>query len=129
MPRWLGQMFLSDTDPRQRANINAYRLRRSAAAWVIVSETDDRVGTEQVDERTAVLMPSLGIKSALINQPIEAASLSSEFQCAVVLAPTAVCSGENVHSVYFENRPTLVSSRGWDLLGCIVHPLRLAGDG
>jgi hypothetical protein len=89
VPRWLGQMFVSGTDPQQQADTDARKLRSSAGALVIASETDDRaawIRTGQVYERLALTMTSLNIKSALLNQPLEVASLRSEFQSAVGLA-------------------------------------------
>ncbi len=83
IPRWLGQLFVSGTDPQQQADTDARKLRSSAGALVIASEADNRavwVRTGQVYERLALMMTSLNIKSALINQPIEVGSLRSEFQ-------------------------------------------------
>ncbi len=88
VPRWLGQMFVTGTDSQQQADTDAKKLRSSAGALVITSESEDRtawVRAGQMYERTALLMTSLNIKSAFVNQPIEVASLRSEFQSAMGL--------------------------------------------
>jgi hypothetical protein len=88
VPRWLGQIFIAGANLKQQADADAKKLRSSSIAIVFVSETDDKtawVRTGQVYERMALLMTSLGIKSAFLNQPIEVADLRSEFQSAMGL--------------------------------------------
>lgn len=88
VPRWLGQMFVSGTTPQQQADTDTQKMRSSPHALVIASEVDDKttwVRTGQVYERMALLMTSLGIQSAFLNQPIEVASLRSQFQSAMGL--------------------------------------------
>lgn len=88
VPRWLGKSFVSGTKPQQQADLDAKKLRSSSGAVVIASETDDKVGwirTGQVYERLALQMTALNIKSALLNQPIEVASIQSQFQNAIGL--------------------------------------------
>jgi len=88
VPRWLGKSFVSGTKPQQQADLDAKKLRSSSGAVVIASETDDKVGwirTGQVYERLALQMTALNIKSALLNQPIEVASIRSQFQNAIGL--------------------------------------------
>ena len=88
VPRWLGCMFVAGTKPQQQADSDAKKLRSSAGAVVIASDTDDKatwVRIGQVYERLALKMTSLNIKSAFLNQPIEVAQLRSQFQSAMGL--------------------------------------------
>jgi hypothetical protein len=88
VPRWLGQMFVTGTNPQEQAKTDAKKLRSSAGAVVIASDTDDKtawVRTGQVYERLALLLTSLNIKSAFLNQPIEVATVRSQFQSAIGL--------------------------------------------
>src|SRR6266498_67253 len=88
VPRWLGQMFVAGTKPRQQADADARKFRSSPSAVVIASESDDKaawVRTGQVYERLALTLTSLNIKSAFLNQPIEVADLRSQFQSAIGL--------------------------------------------
>ena len=83
VPRWLGQLFLSNTKPAQQADADAKKLRSSPGAVVVTSEADSKaswVRTGQVYERLALKMTSLNIKSAFLNQPIEVQELRSQFQ-------------------------------------------------
>lgn len=88
VPRWIGQIFVAGTKPQQQADIDANKLRSSAGAVMIASESDDKVAwvrTGQVYERMALKMTSLNIKSAFLNQPIEVDGLRSQFQSALGL--------------------------------------------
>lgn len=88
VPRWLGKMFVSGGTPQQQADLDAKKLRSSAGAVVVASERDDKtawVRTGQVYERLALQMTALNIKSAFVNQPIEVATIRSQFQNAVGL--------------------------------------------
>ncbi len=86
VPRWLGQMFVAGTKPQQQADIDAKKLRSSSGAVLVASTADDKsswVRTGQVYERLALNMTALNIQSAFLNQPIEVASLRSQFQNAM----------------------------------------------
>ncbi len=88
VPRWLGESFVSGTKPEQQADTDAKKLRSSAGAVVITSDSDDEAGwvrTGQVYERMALQMTVLDIKSAFLNQPIELGHLRSQFQQALGL--------------------------------------------
>lgn len=88
VPRWLGHMFVSGTTPQQQADADTTKLRSSPHALVIASESEDKstwVRTGQVYERMALLMTSYDIQSAFLNQPIEVASIRSQFQGAMAL--------------------------------------------
>jgi hypothetical protein len=88
VPRWLGKMFVAGTKPQQQADTDAKKLRSSSGAVVVASESDDKtawVRTGQVYERMALQMTSLNIKSAFLNQPIEAENVRGQFQNAIGL--------------------------------------------
>jgi hypothetical protein len=88
VPRWLGKMVVGGTKPRQQADADAKKLRSSAGAVIIASESDDKtawVRTGQVYERLALQMTALDIKSAFLNQPIEVAAIRGQFQNAIGL--------------------------------------------
>ena len=88
VPRWLGQIVVSGTSPRQQADADTRKLRSSSGAFVVASESDDRtawVRTGQVYERIALTMTSLNIRSAFHNQPVEVASVRSRLQAALGL--------------------------------------------
>jgi len=92
VPRWLGRMFVSSTQPQQQADADTKKLRSSPGAVVVASDADDKVAwvrTGQVYERLALQMTALGIQSALLNQPIEAAELRGPFQSALGLGQAA----------------------------------------
>jgi len=88
VPRWVGQMFVAGTKPQQQADADAQKLRSSSGSVVITSESDEKatwVRTGQVYERLALKMTSLNVKSAFLNQPIEEATVRSQFQSALGL--------------------------------------------
>lgn len=88
MPRWLGQMFVSGTQPQEQADADAKKLRSSSGAVVVVSTSDDKtawVRTGQVCQRLALELTALGLKSAFLNQPIEVAKVRGQFQSALNL--------------------------------------------
>lgn len=88
VPRWLGRLFMANTQPQQQADADAKKLRSSAGALVIAATADDKatwVRTGQVYERLALQLTALNIKSAFLNQPIEVAALRSQFQRALGL--------------------------------------------
>jgi len=88
VPRWLGRFFVTRTSPRKQADADARKLRSSAGAVVVASESDDKlawVRTGQVCERLALKMTSLNIKLAFLNQPIEVTGLRPQLQSAMGL--------------------------------------------
>jgi hypothetical protein len=87
-PRWLGQMVIAGTRPQQQAATDDEKLRSSPGAVVVASEADDQaawVRIGQVYERLALEMTALDIKSAFLNQPIEVATLRTQYQHALGL--------------------------------------------
>lgn len=88
VPRWFGRMVVAGTRPQQQADVDACRLRSSSGAVVIAAGTDDKaawVRTGQVYERMALIMTSLNIKFAFLNQPIEVPGIRSQFRSAMGL--------------------------------------------
>lgn len=88
VPGWLGKMFVSGTKPQQQADADAKKLRSSSGVVNIASENDNKaswVRTGQVYERLTLMMTSLNIKSALLNQPIEVPEIRPQFQSAMNL--------------------------------------------
>ncbi|MFN8595086.1 MAG: twin-arginine translocation signal domain-containing protein [Anaerolineae bacterium] len=88
VPRWLGRMFVSGTTPQQQADIDAKKLRSSAGAVIVASESEDKVAwvrVGQVYERLALTLTRLNIQSAFLNQPIEVADVRDQFQSALGL--------------------------------------------
>jgi hypothetical protein len=88
VPRWLGQMVVSGTNPQQQADADAQKFRSSSGAVLIASSSDDKtawVRTGQVYERLALEMTSLKIKSAFLNQPIEVTPIREQFRSAMNL--------------------------------------------
>lgn len=88
VPRWLGEMFVSGTKPQSQADADAKKLRSSAGAVLVSSESDTPeswVRSGQVFERLSLQLTSLDLKSALLNQPIEVPELRAEFQTAMGL--------------------------------------------
>jgi hypothetical protein len=82
VPRWIGKMVVSGTIPQNQADADVKKLRSSAGAVVLASEKDDPaswVRTGQVFERLSLTLTSLGLKSALLNQPIEVPDLRDKF--------------------------------------------------
>jgi hypothetical protein len=88
VPRFLGEMFVSGTKPQQQADTDAKKLRSSSGSIILATENDtpeDWVRCGQVFERISLLLTSLDLKSALLNQPIEIPELRGEFQTAMGL--------------------------------------------
>lgn len=82
VPRWIGKMVVSGTIPQNQADADVKKLRSSAGAVVLASEKDDPaswVRTGQVYERLSLKLTSMGLKSALLNQPIEVPELRDQF--------------------------------------------------
>ncbi|MCE1253515.1 MAG: hypothetical protein LWX83_08210 [Anaerolineae bacterium] len=88
VPRWLGELFVSGTKPQQQADLDIRKMDHSAGLIIITSETDDKsawVRTGQVYERLALSMTSMGIKSSMLNQPIEVPEVRAQMQNALAM--------------------------------------------
>lgn len=82
-PRWIGEGVMRRTSPDKQATSDAKLLRSSAGVIVISSDSDSKsswVRTGQVYQRLALMLTSLNIKSAFLNQPIEVPLIRTQFQ-------------------------------------------------
>jgi len=89
-PRWIGKLFVNKSAGKQQAQTDEKNYRSSSGVVIIVSEQDNKtawVDTGRVYERLALNLTALGIKSALLNQPIEVADLRIEFQHYLEISP------------------------------------------
>jgi hypothetical protein len=88
VPRWIGQLVLSGIKPAPQGDADKKKLATSSGAFVVASETESKtawVRAGQVYERLALEMTSLDIRSAFMNQPIEVATIRSQFGTAIGL--------------------------------------------
>jgi hypothetical protein len=83
MPRWLGSLLFGVFfKPKSENDKYARQLRSSAGIAVFVSEVDDKahwVEAGRCYERFALQSTALGIRNALLNQPVEVAALRPQF--------------------------------------------------
>ncbi|PKO94191.1 MAG: Tat pathway signal protein [Betaproteobacteria bacterium HGW-Betaproteobacteria-10] len=89
VPRWLGSrmmgLFFTAKSENERY---ARQIRNSAGVAVFVSEVSDKahwVETGRCYERFALQATALGIRNALLNQPVEVAALRPQFAAAIGL--------------------------------------------
>jgi hypothetical protein len=89
VPRWLGSpmmgLFFTAKSENERY---ARQIRNSAGIAVFVSEVSDKahwVETGRCYERFALQATALGIRNALLNQPVEVAALRPQFAAAIGL--------------------------------------------
>ncbi|MGB4064594.1 MAG: Tat pathway signal protein [Azonexus sp.] len=89
VPRWLGSrmmgLFFTAKSENERY---ARQIRNSAGIAVFVSEVSDKahwVETGRCYERFALQATALGIRNALLNQPVEVAVLRPQFAAAIGL--------------------------------------------
>ncbi len=76
-------MFVAGMKPQDLAAADVKKLQSSAGAIVITSVSDiksDWVRTGQVYQRLALMMTSLNIQSAFLNQPLEVPDVRSQLQ-------------------------------------------------
>ena len=88
VPRWIGRMVVSGTLPQNQADADAIKMRSSQGAILLASEKEDLaswVHVGQVFERLSLTLTSLGMKSSLLNQPIEVPELRDQFREAMGL--------------------------------------------
>lgn len=81
VPRFIGQWFVSTTDPVKQAEADIRKLQSSEGVLVIASDGEsfsDWIRSGQVYERWALKMTALGIRSSLLNQPVEVMELREE---------------------------------------------------
>ena len=88
-PRWLGsRMFNLFLSAKNENDKYARQIRSSAGVAVFVSEKEDRahwVEAGRCYERFALQAAALGIRTAMINQPVEVAALRPQFATALGL--------------------------------------------
>lgn len=83
IPRWLGRMFVTTSTAAQQAQTDETNIRSSSGLLIVISEQDDKgswIDSGRVYERLALTLTSLNVKSAFLNQPIEAPGLRGELQ-------------------------------------------------
>ncbi len=83
VPRWLGSLFMGMLfTPKRENDKYAKQVRSSAGIAIFVSEADDKahwVEAGRCYERFALQSAALGIRNAMINQPVENSALRSQF--------------------------------------------------
>lgn len=83
IPRWLGNLaFKYAFTPKSENDKYAKFIRSSAGIAVFVSDVSDRqhwVETGRSYERFALQATALGIRTAMVNQPVEVSSLRPDF--------------------------------------------------
>lgn len=83
VPRWLGTRLLGALlTPKSENDKCAEQLRSSAGVMVFVSEANARAHWIEVGrcyERLALQATALGIRTAFLNQPVEVATVRSQF--------------------------------------------------
>lgn len=73
-PRWLGALFLRLGGPGWISKADEKKMRTSSGLALFLTESDDRlawVNTGRAYERFALTATTLGLKMALMNQPVE----------------------------------------------------------
>ena len=89
MPRWLGSRLMGlFFTPRSENDRYARQIRNSAGIAVFASEASDKahwVEAGQCYERFALQATALGIRNALLNQPVEVGSVRPQFASALGL--------------------------------------------
>ena len=89
MPRWLGSRMMGlFFTPESENERYARQIRNSAGIAVFVSDSSDKahwVETGRCYERFALQATALGIRNALLNQPVEVASVRPQFAIAMGL--------------------------------------------
>ncbi len=83
MPRWLGSLlFGMVVRPKSENDKYARHVRSSAGIAIFVSDVDDQahwVEAGRCYERFALQSTALGIRNALLNQPVEVSAVRPEF--------------------------------------------------
>lgn len=83
VPRWLGSiLFGMFFTPKSENDKYARHIRSSAGIAIFISETNDKthwVEAGHCYERFALQSTALGIRTAMINQPVEVSSLRPQF--------------------------------------------------
>jgi hypothetical protein len=89
MPRWVGSPMMGlFFTPKSENERYARQIRNSAGVAVFVSDVSDKahwVETGRCYERFALQATALGIRNALLNQPVEVGSVRPQFAAAIGL--------------------------------------------
>ncbi len=89
MPRWLGSPLMGlFSTPKSENEGYARQIRNSSGIAVFVSDASDKshwVETGRCYERFALQATALGIRNALLNQPVEVGSVRPQFAAALGL--------------------------------------------
>jgi hypothetical protein len=89
MPRWIGSRLMNLVFTAKSENDRyARQLRNSAGLALFVSDTSDKahwVEAGRCYERFALQATALGIRNAMLNQPVEVGSIRPAFAAAVGL--------------------------------------------
>jgi hypothetical protein len=87
-PRWLGQALMRTfAGPASEARRQAALLRSSSAAFLFVTQRDDRphwVELGRVFQRMALLATTLGVQHAHVNMPCEVPRVREKMRSALV---------------------------------------------
>lgn len=83
VPRWLGRTFITSGWAGRQSATDEKSVRSSSGLLVISAAQDDKIHwieSGRLYERLALTLTACGMKVAFLNQPLEVASLRSQFQ-------------------------------------------------
>ena len=119
VPRWIGRaLFGMFFKPKSENDKYARHLRSSAGVAIFVSEGNDKshwVEAGRCYERFALQATALGIRNAMVNQPVEVSSLRPQFASAF-----GIDSGRADLVVRFGRGPVMPKSLRRDLQTVLV---------
>ncbi len=118
-PRWIGSpLFDMFFKPKSENDKYAKHLRSSAGAAIFVSEVNDKahwVEAGRCYERFALQATALGIRNAMVNQPVEVSKIRPQFASAF-----GINSGRPDLVVRFGRGPVMPKSLRRDLQAVLV---------
>ncbi len=119
LPRWIGSpLFGMFFKPKSENDKYAKHLRSSAGVAVFVSEVNDKVHWVEAGrcyERFALQATALGIRNAMVNQPVEVSAVRAQFASAF-----GINSGRPDLVVRFGRGPVMPKSLRRDLQSVLV---------
>ena len=119
VPRWLGsRLFGMLFTPKSENDKYAKHLRSSAGVAIFVSEASDHahwVEEGRCYERFALQATALGIRNAMVNQPVEVAKLRSQFASAM-----GISNGRPDLVVRFGRGPAMPKSLRRNMMSVLV---------
>jgi hypothetical protein len=120
LPRWLGNQFFGMFfTPKNENDKYAKHLRSSAGVAFFVSQTNDKahwVEAGRCYERFALQATALGIRNAMLNQPVEVSRLRAQFATAM-----GIGSGRPDLVVRFGRGPLMPKSLRRDLTSVLAQ--------